>query len=121
MQTNPAVQATRPPPPLHVHYDPYTMLSVVKRMHPVDTVDAVLREFDTIFSDRPDLPDSMAQVLRAMCLELCLAGIEKYGHPIQVAATGKGFRVFPRFEDGRLAQIVAGFEHVSRHPERYHA
>lgn len=121
MQTNPAPQATRPPPPPHIHYDPWTMLGLVKRTHPVDTVDAAFRDFDTVFVRRPDLPDSMASVMRAMATELYIAGIERYGHPIQVAATGAGFRAFPRFDDGRLAQIVAGFEHVSRHPERCHA
>jgi hypothetical protein len=106
---------------MHIHYDPYKMLGLVKRTHPADTVSTVAREFDTIFTGRPDLPDSMAPALRAMATELYLAGIEKFGHPIQIAAAGNGFRVFPRFDDGRLAQIVAAFEYVSRHPERCHA
>lgn len=121
MQTNPIVQATRPPPPMHIHYDPYVMLGLVKRTHPADTVAVVAREFATVFVSPPDLPDSMASVLRAMSTELFLAGIERFGHPIGVAAAGTGFRVFPRFDDGRLAQIAAAFEYVSRHPERCHA
>lgn len=121
MQSYLGTATTRTPPPPHVHYDPYLVLDLVTRTHGSDTVEHVAREFDNVFERRPDLPDSMAIVLRAMALELYLAGIDKHGHKVQVAAAGNGIRVFPRFEDGRLAQIAAAFEYVSRHPRCHHA